>query len=408
MLSRENMLAHNITKINFLKFTNAFLILMPVIVPFFLSIGTDMRGIYLLQSVFAITMFICEIPSGYISDLIGRKNTLLLSSILRAIGFSMFPLATSLEVLIIAEIILGLAISLSSGTDTALIYDTLAITDPKRAPIKILGKSMFYSTLGEGFAALISSALLIFSFALRDLAVISAIISWLPFFIILTLIEPPRQKMGKIHRENISYIFTSLFKQSRLLNLILLNAIFSFTATLTAVWMFQKYWEKIEIPLMYFGFMWALTNFTASISSKYAHKVEKQLGSVAIIAIIGILPSIGFLGISFIESIWGVVLCLSFQACRGLGQVVYNDALNKRVTSDFRATANSILQMGVRILFIGIGPLFGSLIDRKDVFFANRAFGLAYLAIFVILVVPLIRQRQQFIKIEGKNKSSNN
>tara|TARA_R110000868_G_scaffold248282_6_gene504673 strand:+ start:1356 stop:2555 length:1200 start_codon:yes stop_codon:yes gene_type:complete len=393
------MLNKNIPKINALKFSNAFLVLMPVIVPFFLSIGTDMRGIYLLQSVFAVTMFVCEIPSGYISDLIGRKNTLLVSSVLRAIGFSLFPLADSLTVLIIAEVILGVAISLSSGTDTALIYDTLAITDPKKAPIKILGRSMFFSTMGEGFAALVSSTLLLFMFALKDLAIISAMISWLPFFIIATLVEPPRQKMGTVHKENISYIFSSLFKQSRLLNLILLNAIFSFTATLTAVWMFQKYWDKIEIPLAYFGFMWALTNFTASFSSKYAHKVEKKIGSVAIIALIGLLPVFGFLGISFTESVWGVLLCLSFQLCRGFGQVVYNDALNKRVTSDFRATANSILQMGVRILFIGIGPLFGYLIDSRDVFFANRVFGLAYIVIFALLVIPLIRQRQQFIQI---------
>lgn len=376
-----------------------FLVLMPVIVPFFLSIGTDMKGVYLLQAVFAITVFICEIPSGYISDLLGRKNTLVISSILKAIGFSLFPLATSFELLVIAEIILGIAVSLSSGTDTALIYDTMEVVSPKKAQIKVLGKSLYYLTLGEGFASLLGSVLLFISFNMKDLAIISAIISWVPLFISLTLVEPPRTKMTLGHRDNARYILKSLFKQSKLLNLILLNAVMSFTGTLTAVWMFQKYWQDIGVPIAYFGLLWALTNFTVSIVSKEAHKIEKRFGSVAILILIGLLPPLGFIAISFVDHIAGVALCLLFQICRGLGQVIYKDALNKRVTTDFRATANSIMHMGVRILFVGIGPLFGYLIDIYGLAFANLSMGIAYAAVFLLLLLPLIKERSNFIKI---------
>lgn len=377
-----------------------FLVIMPVIVPFFLSLEIDMKGVYLLQSIFAITVFIFEIPSGYVSDLLGRKRTLVVAHALKALGFSLFPLADSIELLIVAEIILGFAVSLSSGTDTALIYDTLEITSPKKAQIKILGKSVYYQSMGEGMASLIASFLMLLSFNIHHLATISAFISWIPMLIALTLVEPPRVKMTATHKENIGYIYRSLFKQSKLLNLILINGIFSFTATLTAVWMFQKYWNELGIHIIYFGFLWAATNFMVSFVSKSAHKLEKKIGSVMALILIGLLPVIGYLGISFTDHIIGILFCFSFQICRGLGQVIYNDALNKRVTTDFRATANSIMQMGVRILFIGIGPLFGSLIDKNGLSFATRSMGIAYIIVFMLLLLPLLSERANFIKIQ--------
>ena len=101
---------------------------------------------------------------------------------MKAIGFGLFPFADSLEVLIFAEILLGVGASLSSGTDIALIYDTLEITDPKKAHIKILGKTLSYLALGEGIAGLICSILMIFLFDMQYLAVVSAIIACIPFF----------------------------------------------------------------------------------------------------------------------------------------------------------------------------------------------------------------------------------
>lgn len=379
-----------------------FLVIMPVIVPYFLSVGTDMRGVYLLQSIFAITVFICEVPSGYISDLLGRKNTLVVASALKAIGFTLFPLADSFELLVIAEIILGIAVSLSSGTDTALIYDTMEVVSPEKAQIKVLGKSVYYLSLGEGFASLIASLMLIAGSDVKSLAVVSAIIAWIPLGICLTLVEPPRKKMSQGHKENAKYIFDNLFKQSRLLKLIMLNAIMSFLGTLTAVWMFQKYWDNIGVPITYFGFLWALTNFTVSIVSKRAHKVEKKIGSVAAIVTIGLLPIAGYLGIALVDHVAGVAICLLFQVCRGLGQVIYNDALNKRVTTDFRATANSIMQMGVRILFVGIGPLFGHMIDTKGISYATSSMAGVYALVFIFLVLPLLKERSNFIAIKSK------
>jgi len=394
------LLAKNIPKIYAIKFFAMFLVIMPVIVPFFQSLGIGMKGIYLLQSIFAITVFICEIPSGYISDLLGRKKTLLVASFLKGIGFCLFPLASDLNVLIIAEIILGIGVSLSSGTDTALIYDTLEITSPKKAHIKILGKSLYYFSMGEGIAALFASAFLLLSISMNDLVIISAVMSWIQFFIIISLVEPSRNKMEQSHNENFKYIIRSMFKESKILNYIILNSIFSFSGTLFAVWLFQKYWGDLGIPLVYFGFLWAITNFTVSYTSKVAHKIEKKWGSQNVLILIGLLPVAGYFGISFVDHVIGFLVCLLFQACRGFGQVILKDALNKRVSSDFRATANSIVSMGTRIIFVITGPLFGYMIDKQGLSYACQMMGGLYILVFILFMFPLLKERKNFIGIQ--------
>lgn len=376
-----------------------FNLLMPVIVPFFQSKGTGMSGVYTLQAVFAATVFLLEIPSGYVSDILGRKKSLLVSGALSGIGFSLFPLANDLTVLIIAEIILGVAVSLKSGSDTALIYDTLEAVGSKKAQIKILGRSISYFSLGEALASFMASVLMLISFNMDHLAIISAVTSWFGFFITLSLIEPPRQKMGLKHNENFSYIYQGLFKQTKLLNLIILNSVLSSTGTLIAVWLFQQYWKDIQIPMVYFGFLWALTNLTVSFTSRHAHKIEKFWGSTTVIMILGALPVAGYLGITLIDTYLGVLACLLFKICRGWGQVIFRDALNKRVTGDFRATANSVTQMGVRILFIIMGPLLGYLIDRYGLQEATALMTGFYGLVFIFAILPLLRERGNFIKI---------
>lgn len=391
-------LKKNIKKIYILKFFTMFLVLMPVIVPFFETAKIGMQGVYLILAVFSVTVFILEIPSGYFSDLLGRRKTLIISNFLKGVGFSMFPFASDISVFIAAEIVLGIALSLNSGTDTAILYDTLEEIRPGKAQVKYLGRSLSYFAMGEALAALMGSVLLMYSFSLNNLAVISAFMSWITFFISFSLIEPPRVKMTQSHRQNFRYIFQGLFKQSKLLNLIILNTIFSFSGTLIAVWLFQKYWNEIGIPLMYFGFLWALTNFIVSIAGRNAHRIEKKCGSFAILICLGLLPILGYLGIYLVTSYYGILVCLIFQVSRGIGQVILKDALNKRVTTDFRATANSISQMGVRVIFILIGPILGGIIDTEGIHYASGIMGLFYILVFIFILFPLLREKKNFMQ----------
>ncbi|RME62044.1 MAG: MFS transporter, partial [Candidatus Dadabacteria bacterium] len=53
---------------------------MPVIVLFFKENGLSMKDVFILQALFSVAVVIFEIPSGYFSDVVGRRTTLIVGS----------------------------------------------------------------------------------------------------------------------------------------------------------------------------------------------------------------------------------------------------------------------------------------------------------------------------------------
>ncbi len=397
----EHRLQSNIKKVYWLNGSFSFMILMPIIVPFFQSRGLDMKNVYELQAIFAAFVLLFEVPSGYFSDLVGRKGTLIIASGLHSLGFLMIALSPSFNELVVAEIVLALAISLFSGTDLSLLYDSLEALGDKKATIKIVGRKVFFRNTGESFAGLLGGWLLLWHFEAPAIA--QAVVGLVPLGIALTLYEPPRKKMSAMkHKENFQYIWRAMFGHSTLLTLIILTGVFYSFVTLVAVWLFQEYWQQVGIPLTAFGYLWFATNITVAVTGRYAHKIEKRFGSEGVLLLMGGLPILGFFGLGMVGASWGIVFCLCFQVCRGLTSVVIPDALNKRVTGDMRATANSVMSLGTRILMVGLGPVVGAVIDKSGVHQANHELAIVYVGVFLLVLVPLLALRKQFDPIPKK------
>ena len=397
----EKKLQRNIWLIFLFSGSWAFLILMPVIIPFFMSRGLDMQDVFLLQAFFSATLLLFELPSGYVADLLGRRKTLLFGSACWGAGFSIFPFVTNFWSLLPAEFLMALGVSLISGTDVAVIYDSLNALGSKKAPIKVLGKKIYYQQIGETIGGLLGGWLALWS--LGTVVWAQAAIGWAPLIVAFFVHEPDRVKMQKKkHRENFAYIYRSVFKHSRLLTLIVLNNMFYGVVTLLAVWTFQQYWQNLGVALIYFGYIWAISNLSVAVVARYAHKIEKRLGSETVLVLIGLLPVIGFAGMAWMPGLWGIAFCLCFQVTRGLNSVILRDALNSRVTGDLRATANSIAGLGMRLLFIILGPIVGYFIDFDGLKVVFLGLGGMYVLVFFALIVPMLSQRRSFIRV-GKD-----
>jgi len=115
----------NIWKLNTLQALCWFMLTMPTIVLFFQSNGLSMTEILLLQSIFSLTIVATEIPSGYFSDKIGRRKTIIIATIISFISFFLYCFASNFWSLVVVELLMGVGISFISGTDSALMYDTL-------------------------------------------------------------------------------------------------------------------------------------------------------------------------------------------------------------------------------------------------------------------------------------------
>src|SRR5215813_9627857 len=122
------------------SFFDPFMIVIPVWVPYLATQGITMRQFMELQGVFAIVILCGEVPTGLLSDLWGRKKTLLLGSVLKAISFSLLPLWSSYEGFVFYHLLMGIALSMISGGDVALLYDShLAAGGERSRGTTILG-----------------------------------------------------------------------------------------------------------------------------------------------------------------------------------------------------------------------------------------------------------------------------
>jgi MFS family permease len=98
---------------------------MPVFFLYF-SEHLTLDRVLLLESIYYIAVVVLEVPSGYFSDSIGRRPTLLISAGALLGAYGLFFWGASFLVFAAAQLCLAVGISFNSGTDTSLHYDSLA------------------------------------------------------------------------------------------------------------------------------------------------------------------------------------------------------------------------------------------------------------------------------------------
>jgi len=389
----------NVRCIRIMNFTWMFMLIMPVIVPFLGSIGLTPGQVFQVQAVFGLAIVLLEVPTGYLSDLIGRKRCLVLAGALHGLAFTVLALVNGFWGVIAFELLAAVAVCLYSGTDVALMYESLEGLGEHSQGRRALGQRLFWMQVGETSAALVGGWIVLVS--LRHVAAWNAIVGWLPFFVALFLVDIPSPRLDRDgHLRNISYIWRELFLRSKLVRWVLLNLIAYGLSTLLAVWVFQGFWDHMHVDLSFFGYLWATYNLTVALAGRVAHRFEQAVGVRATIVCIAGMPILGFFGMAWtagqpgVESAIasGLALGLLFQLGRGLTQVVLKDELNARVPSELRATANSVSSLGVRLGYALVGPLLGGLIDGPGYPEALASCGGLYLLVGAFLALPLARR----------------
>jgi MFS family permease len=277
-----------------------------------------------------------------------------------------------------------------SGADVSLLYDSVDKSHQKHGT-KSLANMQFASGAGESVASVLGGILVAWSF--RHVVIANAIAAWIPFCIALTLQEPAYEKMKtESHWQNFKGVFQHIFfSHDRILVLTSINLIVWGLSTFFAVWMFQKYWQDNGIPLIYFGFIWAVYNISIGIVGMQVHGLEHRFGPIPLIVFLGLAPILGYFGMGLTGGYFGVAIGLLFYFSRGVNQVLLRDAMNWRTPSSFRATANSLQSFFFRLGFAIFGPGVGYVIDRFGMRAALFLLGGVFSILFLVVLVPLVK-----------------
>ncbi len=86
--------SRNIVILFILRAVRWFLIIMPIITIFYREHGLSNQDIFIIQACFAISVVLFEIPTGYFSDVFGRKKSLILGMMLGAVGLGLYTITS--------------------------------------------------------------------------------------------------------------------------------------------------------------------------------------------------------------------------------------------------------------------------------------------------------------------------
>jgi MFS family permease len=70
---------------------------MPILVLFWQENGLNFKEIMILQSLYFVMVVVLEIPSGYFSDKVGRKKTIVISSFFWFLGILVYSFGFSFQ-----------------------------------------------------------------------------------------------------------------------------------------------------------------------------------------------------------------------------------------------------------------------------------------------------------------------
>lgn len=322
------------------------------------SRGIDINQFFLLQLILQAVIFIGEIPFGLITDKIGYKKSILLSTSLMIVARLLFLSANGLPLFIIEAIIEGIAICFSSGTISALIYEGFNQDKYKR----ILSVNNNFSALGF----IISTALFYLLYGtikLNGLLILTilttALACGLAFFI------PDVSKHRKTDRPKFNL---SVLKSSHFIILSASGSVMSLASILINFFFVEKL-TTIHVDVKYIAFIFLAGEVLGLITPRLIDWLDKYDDN-RVWKSLFLLAGLGFLGLYVVQSqIVSIALMVVLQLLTFLPSYIFSELQNRSITASgneqHRAAMLSMYNMSNNIIVLA-GLLLFSLIKFSN------------------------------------------
>lgn len=363
---------------------------MPVVVPFYMENSLGMSEVMLLQGIYSVAIVMMEIPSGYFADVLGRRKTLLIGTVLGFFGFFTYSLSFGFWGFLLAEIILGLGQSLISGADSAMLYDSLLDQKREKEYLKFEGRITSFGNISEAAAGVLGGFLATLS--LRAPYIGQSLIALIAIPAAWYLVEPVRHKTMENPRfsDIIKIVRYSLFENIKLRRNILFSALIG-TATLTMAWFVQPLFQRIELTIEWYGILWSALNLIVGLTAAVAYKIESGLGERASVILIAILIPAGYLAIGPTKTYFVIPLLFLFYIVRGFATPVLKDYINRMAESNVRATILSVRNFIIRFNFALTGPFLGWYTDTYSLKTALILAGVLFMVLSMLTMTMFLK-----------------
>ena len=384
----------------------AFRMVDAVWVIFLLERGFSLAQVGMAEGVYHITSMIFEVPSGMAADLFGRKRTLILSGIVGMCSAVMMTLEVWPGFVYCGMAFSALSLNLASGTEEALVYDSLLEAGAEAEYKKVWANISFIARMASVFACAASPVAIMIGF--RYTYYIGVFLYLCTILFILPVREPAvteKQKMrmertaeikgqigkgqkietsmagkpeiqyaqvkcelGRRWKKHIAETGSFMKNHPGIMVKLLAGAALACPCYLIMMYL-QEHLVNCGWPKSFIGIPMLVIPLAGALGTRIAVKNKSSLSKALFIG--GIVSGIGTCLAGSNALI--IVICGACVArgCEGFAEILVSENVNREFTSDHRATLVSVDSMCYSLLMVAASPLTGFLGERYSV---NAAF----------------------------------
>lgn len=344
------------------------LILGPIMVLYLFEKGLTFSQIMYLQAFSAVIIVFFEVPTGAIADKVGRKHSIAMSKILWMASLLIYITGQTFWHFILAELVFSIGLTLKSGADTALLYDTLIHLDRVGDFTRIQGQARSYIYVTQAFGSILAG--LVYTVDIHLPFILSVAFMGVSLIIAILFAEPPiegkKGRYGQAYLEQIRESGRYVFEHPKIRSVLVFAMVF-FALMRCGFWLYQPYMETVGLPVAAFGFFFFAFNMTAAFLSRQAYRVVKVTGRRTMVSMVALM-GVSFLLMGLIPAAAATGFILLQQMGRGLYSPMINRFTNKHIPSDKRSTVLSFISLGTSLSAAVALPLVGWVKDSLDVF----------------------------------------
>lgn len=375
----------NIVLFKCLMFFNGLWLFSPLAVVYFDQVTHSYAMAMLAFSLVNISQSLAEIPCGMFSDRISRKMTLMLGALFMCVNMILWAMAGFLGaawLLFAGSVLRGIGLALKSGTDTAMIYESLQEIKKSKLFNQIIANVLSFYQLGALIAAF-AATFVTYYFSLQFLVYL-AVVPYAANLIVTALLVNPKSRFerGLSPKEQLKKSLLVFVKNKKLRRYALLQS-FNNSILVSAYRFEPSYYEQL-VPIYYVNVARLLQNAMGWISFQLVALFNKVgLFKLFCYSVFGnsIVKIIGLIMNNPITPFF----CSLQNLFYGVNSASATTLLQQQYSPSLRATMASVVGLFGNIIMAILGFLFGWAADvsspRTILFIAalaNLALALKY------------------------------
>lgn len=356
----------NILKLNIFAALKMMLFPMAIITVFWKDrIGLSLSEILLVNVFFSAANLLMEYPSGYVSDRLGYRLSLVIACLFGMAGWTAYLFAQNFWHVIGAELLLGVCYAFISGSDNALLYETLRAGGRTELYARCDGRMAGWAQIGEAGGALCAGLMYVTAPLLPFMVQIGV---WaIALAVALSLHEPKAEKGPQItsHLSEALRISRYGLMENKLLRATMLLGMLLGLASFYPVWLVQPFMQQCGVPLAWFGPVWAGANLTVALCAYHSHKIQALLGLRRLCLLFFVLIVGAYAGLGLTSLTVSFLFYFLLTAMRGLQGPILRGFLQQHATRHMRASILSLHSLLFRLGYVVTGPAVGWVSDAR-------------------------------------------